>query len=172
MPERLLAIAGNHHIDLSRFKLEITESALADRNVLQNNMKRLQEQHAVFSLDDFGTGYSNLMRVLRFPFSDVKLDMSFVQAYFSRHNRLLPAIIDGFQSFGVQVTAEGSRPGRWHGNSRAWAAASCKDTIFPSRSRKRSFWLTLRVRNRIQSIPSAFDDRLIGFRAARKIIFF
>lgn len=107
MPERLLAIAGNHHIDLSRFKLEITESALADRNVLQNNMKRLQEQHAVFSLDDFGTGYSNLMRVLRFPFSDVKLDMSFVQAYFSRHNRLLPAIIDGFQSFGVQVTAEG-----------------------------------------------------------------
>ena len=70
-------------------------------------MKRLQEQHAVFSLDDFGTGYSNLMRVLRFPFSDVKLDMSFVQAYFSRHNRLLPAIIDGFQSFGVQVTAEG-----------------------------------------------------------------
>lgn len=107
MPERLVAIARRHHVDFSQLKLEITESALADRNVLQANMKRLEAHHAVFSLDDFGTGYSNLMRVLRFPFSDVKLDMTFVQAYFSRHNRLLPAIIDGFQSFGVQITAEG-----------------------------------------------------------------
>lgn len=107
MPERLVAIARRHHVDFSQLKLEITESALADRNVLQANMKRLETHHAVFSLDDFGTGYSNLMRVLRFPFSDVKLDMTFVQAYFSRHNRLLPAIIDGFQSFGVQITAEG-----------------------------------------------------------------
>lgn len=107
MPERLVAIARRHHVGFSQLKLEITESALADRNVLQANMKRLEAHHAVFSLDDFGTGYSNLMRVLRFPFSDVKLDMTFVQAYFSRHNRLLPAIIDGFQSFGVQITAEG-----------------------------------------------------------------
>ena len=64
-------------------------------------------QGAVISLDDFGTGYSNLMRVLKFPFEDVKLDMSFVRAYFDQTNKLLPAIIEGFQSFGVQITAEG-----------------------------------------------------------------
>lgn len=64
-------------------------------------------QGAIISLDDFGTGYSNLMRVLKFPFEDVKLDMSFVRVYFDQTNKLLPAIIEGFQSFGVQITAEG-----------------------------------------------------------------
>lgn len=107
MAERLCRIAQRHHVPIHAFRFEITESALSYENRLQQNMDMLIAQGAVISLDDFGTGYSNLMRVLKFPFEDVKLDISFVRAYFNQTNKLLPAIIEGFQSFGVQITAEG-----------------------------------------------------------------
>ena len=107
MAERLCCIAQRHHIPLYSFCFEITESALSYEARLQQNIEMLMAQGATISLDDFGTGYSNLMRVLKFPFEDVKLDMTFVHAYFDHTNKLLPAIIDGFQSFGVQITAEG-----------------------------------------------------------------
>ena len=105
--ERSGSIAQRHKVPIHSFRFEITESALSYEQRLQQNMDMLIAQGAVISLDDFGTGYSNLMRVLKFPFEDVKLDMSFVRAYFDQTNKLLPAIIEGFQSFGVQITAEG-----------------------------------------------------------------
>lgn len=107
MAEHLCCIAQRHKVPIHSFRFEITESALSYEQRLQQNMDMLIAQGAVISLDDFGTGYSNLMRVLKFPFEDVKLDMSFVRAYFDQTNKLLPAIIEGFQSFGVQITAEG-----------------------------------------------------------------
>lgn len=107
MAEQLCCIAQRHKVPIHSFRFEITESALSYEQRLQQNMDMLIAQGAVISLDDFGTGYSNLMRVLKFPFEDVKLDMSFVRAYFDQTNKLLPAIIEGFQSFGVQITAEG-----------------------------------------------------------------
>ena len=107
MAEHLCRIAQRHKVPIHSFRFEITESALSYEQRLQQNMDMLIAQGAVISLDDFGTGYSNLMRVLKFPFEDVKLDMTFVRAYFDRTNKLLPAIIEGFQSFGVQITAEG-----------------------------------------------------------------
>nr|WP_304100720.1 EAL domain-containing protein [Mitsuokella multacida] len=107
MAEHLCCIAQRHKVPIHSFRFEITESALSYEQRLQQNMDMLIAQGAVLSLDDFGTGYSNLMRVLKFPFEDVKLDMSFVRAYFDQTNKLLPAIIEGFQSFGVQITAEG-----------------------------------------------------------------
>lgn len=107
MAERLCRIAQRHHVPIHDFRFEITESALSFEHRLQQNMEMLIAQGAVISLDDFGTGYSNLMRVLKFPFEDVKLDLTFVRAYFDHTNKLLPAIIEGFQSFGVQITAEG-----------------------------------------------------------------
>lgn len=107
MAEHLCRIAQRQKVPIHSFRFEITESALSYEQRLQQNMDMLIAQGAVISLDDFGTGYSNLMRVLKFPFEDVKLDMTFVRAYFDQTNKLLPAIIEGFQSFGVQITAEG-----------------------------------------------------------------
>ena len=107
MAEHLCCIAQRHKVPIHSFRFEITESALSYEQRLRQNMDMLIAQGAVLSLDDFGTGYSNLMRVLKFPFEDVKFDMSFVRAYFDQTNKLLPAIIEGFQSFGVQITAEG-----------------------------------------------------------------
>lgn len=92
-------------IGLERLNLNLSPIQCRDSHIAEHLC--CIAQGAVISLDDFGTGYSNLMRVLKFPFEDVKLDMSFVRAYFDQTNKLLPAIIEGFQSFGVQITAEG-----------------------------------------------------------------
>ena len=95
MAEHLCCIAKRHKVPIHSFRFEITESALSYEQRLRQNMDMLIAQGAVLSLDDFGTGYSNLMRVLKFPFEDVKFDMSFVRAYFDQTNKLLPAIISG-----------------------------------------------------------------------------
>lgn len=92
-------------IGLERLNLNLSPIQCRDSHIAEHLC--CIAQGAVISLDDFGTGYSNLMHVLKFPFEDVKLDMSFVRAYFDQTNKLLPAIIEGFQSFGVQITAEG-----------------------------------------------------------------
>lgn len=92
-------------IGLERLNLNLSPIQCRDSHIAEHLC--CIAQGAVISLDDFDTGYSNLMRVLKFPFEDVKLDMSFVRAYFDQTNKLLPAIIEGFQSFGVQITAEG-----------------------------------------------------------------
>lgn len=70
-------------------------------------MEKLLAEGAILSLDDFGTGYSNLMRINKFPFGDVKLDMSFVRTYFSDANPLLPAMVKSFQASGIKTTGEG-----------------------------------------------------------------
>ena len=62
-----------------RLELEVTETVL-----LMQNEKDLDVLHALrqlgleFALDDFGTGHSSLNYLLRFPFSKIKIDKSFV----------------------------------------------------------------------------------------------
>jgi EAL domain-containing protein (putative c-di-GMP-specific phosphodiesterase class I) len=61
------------------------------------------------SLDDFGTGYSSLVRLQSLPFSDLKIDKSFViEAPKSRDARIIiRAIIDLAHNLGLKATAEG-----------------------------------------------------------------
>lgn len=107
LSERLSSMAAEHHLPLSLFKFEVTESALVSQEQLQDNMEKLVRQQAVFALDDFGTGYSNLVRAMRLPFADVKLDISLVREYARQQDRFLPSLIGGFKSFGTHITAEG-----------------------------------------------------------------
>lgn len=59
---------------------EITETALAtDWTVALENLSRLRLKGFQLSIDDFGTGYSSLQQLLRIPFSELKLDRSFVK---------------------------------------------------------------------------------------------
>jgi EAL domain-containing protein (putative c-di-GMP-specific phosphodiesterase class I) len=61
------------------------------------------------SIDDFGTGFSSMVQLVRLPFSEIKVDRSFVMnAQHSRESRtVIKSIIDLGHSLELQVTAEG-----------------------------------------------------------------
>ena len=60
-----------------------------------------------FALDDYGSGYSNLVRVRRFPFNNIKMDMELVWDYMKERDSLLPTLVQVFRSMGFSITAEG-----------------------------------------------------------------
>jgi EAL domain-containing protein (putative c-di-GMP-specific phosphodiesterase class I)/AmiR/NasT family two-component response regulator len=59
--------------------LEITESAAArNQGAALENIARLRMRGFILSIDDFGTGFSSLAQLVRMPFSELKIDRSFV----------------------------------------------------------------------------------------------
>jgi EAL domain-containing protein (putative c-di-GMP-specific phosphodiesterase class I) len=59
--------------------LEITESAaMRDLGAGLENLTRLRMKGFGLSIDDFGTGYSSMQQLSRIPFTELKLDRSFV----------------------------------------------------------------------------------------------
>jgi EAL domain-containing protein (putative c-di-GMP-specific phosphodiesterase class I) len=107
LPERLFAIAEKHKVNMDKFHLEITESAMVDVSVLRQQMGLIITTGSQFSLDDYGTGYSNLTRMASLPFANVKIDHSIVWDYFNGVNTFLPYLISTFHNQGFEVTAEG-----------------------------------------------------------------
>jgi len=90
--------------------LELTETA-AMRNADQatDMLTRLRLKGVGLSIDDFGTGYSSLSQLQRLPFSEVKIDKSFViDCPTSRENAaIVHAVIDLSHRLGLKVVAEG-----------------------------------------------------------------
>ena len=68
-----------HHLEAPFVIFEITESALrSDTPVCLENMLRLRMKGFELSVDDYGTGNASMQQLLRIPFSELKIDRSFV----------------------------------------------------------------------------------------------
>jgi len=78
-PDRLAARCGECGIDPDTMILELTETG-ATRDALQmmEMLTRLRLKGFRLSIDDFGTGYSSMSQLQRMPFSEMKIDRSFV----------------------------------------------------------------------------------------------
>jgi EAL domain-containing protein (putative c-di-GMP-specific phosphodiesterase class I) len=90
--------------------VELTEtSAMRDPVAALDILTRLRMKGFQLALDDFGTGYSSLAQLARLPFSEIKIDQSFVSTlYRSRESRtIVNATIQLGHSLGLRVTAEG-----------------------------------------------------------------
>ncbi len=97
-------------IDVSRFELEITETALiGDTPELGAHLRALAGIGVSFSLDDFGTGYSSLTLIKSAPIKRLKIDRSFVNGLPDNPEDV--AIVTGTlrmaQELGLFVVAEG-----------------------------------------------------------------
>ncbi|MES1196154.1 MAG: EAL domain-containing protein [Steroidobacter sp.] len=58
----------------------MTESAaMSDPETTMDVLTRLRVKHFGLSIDDFGTGYSSLKHLYLMPFSELKIDISFVR---------------------------------------------------------------------------------------------
>ncbi len=89
----LLATTG---LPPARLKLEVTEGQLLDQTAETfATMTALRDLGVRLVLDDFGTGYSSLGTLRSYPFSDVKIDRSFMQGIVQddRSRGLIEAIL-------------------------------------------------------------------------------
>jgi EAL domain-containing protein (putative c-di-GMP-specific phosphodiesterase class I) len=79
LAKRVAEIVKSHNIKPSQVCLEITESA-ATTNLAAalENLTRLRMSGFTLSIDDFGTGYSSMQQLTRIPFTELKVDRTFV----------------------------------------------------------------------------------------------
>ncbi|PCI58274.1 MAG: hypothetical protein COB35_13925 [Gammaproteobacteria bacterium] len=78
-PEQLGKLVQKFLLDPSMFVFEVTESALMG-NILTSLdiLTRLRLKGFQLSIDDFGTGFSSLSLLHKIPFTELKIDQSFV----------------------------------------------------------------------------------------------
>jgi EAL domain-containing protein (putative c-di-GMP-specific phosphodiesterase class I) len=108
--DRLAATCAEANVDPAQVVVELTEtSAMRDPVAALDILTRLRMKGFQLALDDFGTGYSSLAQLARLPFSEIKIDQSFVSTlYRSRESRtIVNATIQLGHSLGLRVTAEG-----------------------------------------------------------------
>ncbi len=108
--ESVLSALASSGLAAHRLDLEITESVLlSDHDV---HFAILHKLHAIgvrVSIDDFGTGYSALNYLRAFPFSNIKIDRSFIRELGTSHECLaiIRAVSGIGASLGVTTIAEG-----------------------------------------------------------------
>lgn len=77
--DKVEALLDKYELEPDQLSFELTENAAdIDPAVVDKNVRRLHNLGVRFALDDYGTGYSNIKRVTSLPFSQIKLDKSFV----------------------------------------------------------------------------------------------
>jgi EAL domain-containing protein (putative c-di-GMP-specific phosphodiesterase class I) len=110
LPDRLVGLCRAEGASPGNMILELTEtSAMRDAVQMMDVLTRLRVKGFRLSIDDFGTGYSSLVQLQRMPFSELKVDRSFVmQMNRSKDCRVIVEIvIDLARKLGLTSVAEG-----------------------------------------------------------------
>jgi EAL domain-containing protein (putative c-di-GMP-specific phosphodiesterase class I)/ActR/RegA family two-component response regulator len=110
LADRLLELCVELAIDPARLILELTEtSTMADPAGSLALLTRFRMKGFHLSIDDFGTGYSTMAQLVRLPFSEMKIDKSFViTAGVSRESRtVIKSLIELGHNLELTLTAEG-----------------------------------------------------------------
>ncbi len=108
--DRVQERCGAQGIDPARLIFELTETSAMDDPVASLDLlTRLRMNGFHLSIDDFGTGFSSMLQLVRLPFSEIKVDKSFVMtAMTSPESRtVVKFIVDLGHSLGLRCTAEG-----------------------------------------------------------------
>ncbi|OZI31494.1 hypothetical protein CAL29_26735 [Bordetella genomosp. 10] len=106
----IMAVVHRFHVPTEQVSFEITESSLVDPGGhARGLLARLRLRGFGLSIDDYGTGFSSMQQLARIPFTELKIDRSFVHGAIKRKNLrvILKAAIDMAQQMGLVSTAEG-----------------------------------------------------------------
>jgi len=104
--ERMCRALG---VPTDRLVLELTEGATQPLVKLMDTLTRFRIKGIGLAIDDFGTGYSSLSQLRQLPFTEVKIDQSFVSdAVRSRDSRvIIQSVVELAHALGLTATAEG-----------------------------------------------------------------
>lgn len=100
----------NASIAAHNVTFEITESALVnDLPFALATINRLRLRGFRFAIDDYGTGFSSLQQLSRFPFTELKIDRSFIHGAPHREpmRAILQSAIETGHRLGINTVAEG-----------------------------------------------------------------
>ncbi|MBI5255557.1 MAG: EAL domain-containing response regulator [Burkholderiales bacterium] len=106
---RLLSgCVSRHGIAPHAVTWEVTETSLMSTRSLAN-LARLNLQGFGLAMDDYGIGYSSMQMLSRCPFTELKIDRSFVHGASQRPNRraILLSSLDMGRRLGIVTVAEG-----------------------------------------------------------------
>lgn len=110
LPERISKILEQSGVPPTALVLEVTEGAvMADYVAAADILTRLRIRGIRLSIDDFGTGHSSLLSLLHLPFSELKIDQSFVRTALidPEAPKILRAVVSLARELGLQTVAEG-----------------------------------------------------------------
>ncbi len=86
-PDHVARLAAEVGADPRRVVFEVTESAaMFDPGTTMDVLTRMRVKNFGLSIDDFGTGYSSLKQLYLMPFSELKIDTSFVRDVFAHED--------------------------------------------------------------------------------------
>lgn len=106
----VLATLTRHGIRGSALKLEVTETGVMEDVITALDvLTQLRLKDVMLSIDDFGTGHSSLVKLRQIPFSEIKIDRSFVMDLDRDEDCVLltRTIIDLAHCLNMRVVAEG-----------------------------------------------------------------
>ena len=109
-PSLVASLLKRHHMEADRLVLEITETTvMVDEDNTARILNRLSDSGVRISIDDFGTGYSSLYYLRKLPFSELKIDRSFVMDMLQNKNdaAIVNATVQLAHNLGMTVVAEG-----------------------------------------------------------------
>ncbi len=109
-PEQLAKTIANYDVDSSQITLEVTENAIfAELADALDILTRCRLKGFRLSIDDFGTGYSTMQQLMRVPYTEVKIDQSFVKHADSDAEAwsICESTIELGHKLGMNVIAEG-----------------------------------------------------------------
>ena len=110
LPDRLAEKAYAVGVSPDQMILEITEnSAVTEDPHFMDVLSRFRLKGFGLSLDDFGTGFSSLIQIYRMPFTELKIDRSFVSEMDQNEEAftIVRSIVDLGHNLGMKVCAEG-----------------------------------------------------------------
>lgn len=110
LPDRISELCRQHAIPTEKLILEVTETeAMRDVTRTMDVLLRMRIRNIGVSIDDFGTGHSSLRELQRMPFSEMKIDKSFVIEMAKNKDCavIVNSIIDLAHNLGLKAVAEG-----------------------------------------------------------------
>ena len=110
LPDRLAGMMADAQLDPSQLCLEMTENVpIGDYIDAAEILTRFRLKGFGLSLDDFGTGHSSLIQLHQMPFSELKIDRSFITEIETNPDAqiIVRAIVDLARNLELTVCAEG-----------------------------------------------------------------
>jgi EAL domain-containing protein (putative c-di-GMP-specific phosphodiesterase class I)/ActR/RegA family two-component response regulator len=110
LPDEIAQLAREFGVPAERVVIEITEAGVMDDpHLAMDILTRFRLKGFRLSLDDFGTGFSSLTHLYHMPFSELKIDQSFVRDICKNDEAriIVGTMIDMARNLNLSVCAEG-----------------------------------------------------------------